>query len=39
MGEGSTDEVVGPFGLGKRNERDKMPIDFCKQHDVVVMNM
>jgi hypothetical protein len=38
VGEGSTDKVVGPFGLGKRNERGKMLIDFCKQHNFVVMN-
>ena len=38
MGEGSTDKVVGHFGLGKRNERGKILIDFCKQHDLVVMN-
>jgi hypothetical protein len=38
VGEGSTDKVVGPFGLGIRNERGKMLIDFCKQHDLVVMN-
>ena len=36
VGEGSKDKV-GPFGLGKRNERSKMLIDFCKQHDLVVM--
>ena len=36
VGEGSTDKVVGPFGLGKRNERAKM--NFCRQHDLVVMN-
>jgi hypothetical protein len=39
VGEGSTDKVVGPFKLGKRNERGKMLINFCKQHDLVVMNM
>ena len=38
VGEGSTDKVAGPFGLGRRNERGKMLIDFCKQHDFVVMN-
>ena len=36
--EESTDKVVGPFGLGRRNERGKMLIDFFKQHDLVVMN-
>ena len=38
VGEGSTDKVVGPFGLGRRRERGKMLIDFSKQHDLVVMN-
>ena len=38
MGEGSPDKVVGVPGLGKRNERGKMLINFCKQHDLVVMN-
>ena len=38
MGEGSTENVVGPIGVGRRNERGKMLIDFCKQHDHVVMN-
>ena len=27
VGEGSTDKVVGLFGLGKRNERDNMLIN------------
>jgi Endonuclease/Exonuclease/phosphatase family. len=39
VGEESTDKVVGPFALCKRNARGKMLIDFCKQHDLVVMNM
>ena len=30
--EGSTDKVVGPFGLGRRNERGKILIDFCKYY-------
>ena len=30
--------MVGTFGLGKRNERGKMLIDFCKQRDLVVVN-
>ena len=38
VGEESTDKVVGPFGLGRKNYRGKMLIDFCKQHDLVVMN-
>ena len=39
VGEGSTDKVLGPFGLGRRNERGKMLIEFCKQDDLVVMNV
>ena len=38
VGEVSTDKVVELFGLGERNERGKMLIDFCKQHDLLVMN-
>ena len=30
--------MVGPFELGRRNQRGKMLIDFCKQHDLVVIN-
>ena len=37
-GEGSTDKVVGPFVLCKRNERGKMLINVCKQHDLIMMN-
>jgi hypothetical protein len=38
VGEESTDKVVGPFGLGRKTGIGKMVIDFCKQHDLVVMN-
>jgi hypothetical protein len=38
VGERSTDKVVGPFGLGRGNERGKMLIDFCEKHDLVVIN-
>jgi hypothetical protein len=38
VGERSTYKVVGPFALGKRNERGKMLINFSKQHYLVVMN-
>ena len=31
--------MVGSFGLRKINERGKVLINFCKQHDLVVMNM
>jgi Cytidine deaminase len=38
VGEGSTNKVVEPFGLCRRNERVKM-FDFCRQLNPVVMNM
>ena len=38
VGEGFTDKMEVPFGFGKRNKRGKMLIDFCKQHDLVMMN-
>ena len=38
VGEGSTNKVVGHFGLCKRNDRGKMLMNFYKQHDLVVMN-
>jgi hypothetical protein len=36
VGEGST--VAGFFGLSKLNERGKMLINFCWQHDLIGMN-
>jgi hypothetical protein len=38
VGEGSTDMVDGIFGLARRNDKGKILIEFCKQHDLVVMN-
>jgi hypothetical protein len=29
VGEGREDGVVGDFGLGTRNERGQMLVDFC----------
>jgi hypothetical protein len=37
VGEGSTSKVVGPLDFVKEM-RGKMLINFCKQHDLVVMN-
>ena len=31
-------EVVGPYGLGNRNERGDMWVDRCMTHDQVIMN-
>ena len=37
VGEGSTDKAVGTFGLSRRNERDKLLINFCRQYDLLVI--
>ena len=39
VGEVSTNKIVRSLGVGKRYERGKMLINFCKQHDLVVMNI
>ena len=31
-------EVVGRYGLGRRNERGDMWVDWCMTHDQVIMN-
>ena len=31
VGEGRDDKEVGEFGLGVRNERDQMIVEFCKE--------
>ena len=31
-------EVVGRYGLGSRNERGDMLVDWCMTHDQVIMN-
>ena len=39
VGEGSDDEkVIGKYGLGKRNDRGQMLIEFCKKNKLVVTN-
>ena len=35
VGAGATNEVVGPFGLGRRGE---MLINVSRQHDLLVMS-
>ena len=36
--EGREGEEVGNFGLGNRNERGQMLIDFCKRNNMLVTN-
>ena len=38
MGEGSTNKVVGRFGLSKRSKRGKMLFNVCRQYHLVVTN-
>ena len=38
VGEGREDREVGGFGLGTRNERGQMLVDFCKRWNMVVTN-
>lgn len=38
VGEGREDGEVGEFGLGVRNERGQMLVDFCKRMKMVVTN-
>ena len=38
VGEGSEEEVVGPFGLGERNERGERCANWCTERQQMVMN-
>ncbi len=38
VGEGRDDNVIGKYGLGKRNERGQVLSDFCKKRQLVVTN-
>lgn len=38
VGEGAEGNVVGKFGLGRRNERGERLIEFCTQHKLVITN-
>ena len=38
VGEGRDESVVGKFGLGTRNERGNMLVEFCKRKKLVVAN-
>ena len=31
-------DIVGPFGLGNRNENGDLLIDFCKEFEIVITN-
>ena len=36
VGEGNDEKVVGKYGLGKRNDRGQMLIEFCKKNKLVI---
>jgi len=38
IGEGREDDIVGPHGLGKRNERGEMLFQWCKANSMIVTN-
>ena len=38
VGEGTDDKVIGKYGLGERNDRGQMLVDFCKRKKLVVTN-
>lgn len=38
VGDQRVQNIVGPFGLGVRNDRGDMLIDFCIKHNLTIMN-
>ncbi|CAF4958244.1 unnamed protein product [Pieris macdunnoughi] len=38
VGSGEVPGVIGPYGLGVRNERGEALIEFCQEHELVVTN-
>ncbi|XP_044741456.1 craniofacial development protein 2-like [Chrysoperla carnea] len=38
VGKGQEGTTVGKYGLGRRNERGDMFVNFCKEHKMVIMN-
>ena len=38
VGEGHDEKVIGKFGLGRRNDRGQMLVDFCKKKKLVATN-
>ena len=38
VGEGKEEEIFGPHGLGTRNERGGMLVNWCKMNDIVITN-
>lgn len=38
VGEGAHENIVGKFGLGKRNKRGDRLVQFCKENNLIVSN-
>lgn len=38
IGHGSEGQVVGPFGLGERNERGDKWVEWCEVHNQIIVN-
>lgn len=38
IGEGREEDIVGPYGLGKRNERGNTMFQWCKANSMIVTN-
>jgi len=38
VGEEREEDIVGQFGLGKRNENGQYVIDCCRQHNLMLAN-
>jgi len=38
VGDESHMNIVGPYGLGRKNHRSKMLINFCKRNGLIVTN-
>ncbi|GFN78105.1 craniofacial development protein 2-like protein [Plakobranchus ocellatus] len=38
LGSERTENILGPFGKGEKNERGDRFIEFCKGHNLIVMN-
>ena len=38
VGKGRTEQIVGPFGLGERNERGEKFVEWCQEKNQIIMN-
>ena len=38
VGKNKEEDIVGPYGLGERNENGQLLVEFCKRHNLFVTN-